>query len=136
MSNSRLTQRSIRVAISIGELIDKITILEIKAARITDQAKLGNIVAELSMLNEVKTAAGLSTPDMEPFAEELKSINLELWNVEDAIRALELQGDFGERFVALARSVYLTNDRRSRVKQRINAAYGSQIVEEKSYVGF
>ncbi len=133
MSNSRLTQRSIRVAISIGELIDKITILEIKAARITDQAKLGNIVAELSMLNEVKTAAGLSTPDMEPFAEELKSINLELWNVEDAIRALELQGDFGERFVALARSVYLTNDRRSRVKQRINAAYGSQIVEVKSH---
>jgi hypothetical protein len=121
--------------IAIGELIDKISILEIKAERIADHAKLRNIQAELTVLNEIKSAAGLDTPDMKQFAEQLKSINTELWEIEDEIRELEAQQDFGERFIALARSVYLTNDRRARIKLSINLAYGSDIIEEKSYAG-
>ena len=123
----------IRAPISIGELIDKITILEIKSERITDRAKLQNVKAELKVLDELKLHAGLDTPAMVPFARELKSLNAALWDIEDAIRELEHSKDFGSRFVELARSVYRTNDRRARVKHEINVAFGSEIVEEKSY---
>jgi hypothetical protein len=135
MEETQARRRSITAPIAVGELIDKITILEIKAERIADPAKLHNINAELKLLNEIKSAAGLDTPDMKPLAEELKTVNAALWDVEDEIRELEARRNFGERFVALARSVYLTNDRRSRIKQSINLKYGSEIVEEKSYAG-
>lgn len=135
MQEAQPRRRSITAPIAVGELIDKITILEIKAERIADPDKLQNINAELKLLNEIKSAAGLDAPDMTPLAEELKKVNATLWDVEDEIRKLEVSGDFGERFVALARSVYLTNDRRSRIKQGINLKYGSEIVEEKSYAG-
>jgi hypothetical protein len=121
--------------ISWGELIDKITILEIKAERITDPGKLRNVTAELHLLNELKASAGLGTVEMQTHARALKAINETLWEVEDALRELEAKGDFGARFIALARSVYHTNDERARVKQRINTEYGSEIVEEKSYKG-
>ena len=135
MEYTRPPLRSVRVPISIGELIDKITILEIKAERIVERSKLRNVEAALGILNEVKSAVCLDRPDMKPFAEELKSINIELWDIENEIRELEARKDFGERFVALARKVYLTNDRRARLKQKINLEYGSGIIEEKSYSG-
>jgi DNA-directed RNA polymerase sigma subunit (sigma70/sigma32) len=127
--------RQIRAPIAIGELIDKIAILEIKAERISDQQKLRNVATELTMLRALKTNAGLDTAEMEPYAQELRSINATLWEIEDALRELEAQHDFGPHFVKLARSVYQTNDRRAGVKLRINKAFGSEIVEEKSYKG-
>jgi Family of unknown function (DUF6165) len=127
--------RQIRAPIAIGELIDKIAILEIKAERISDQQKLRNVATELTMLRALKTNAGLDTAEMEPYAKELRSINATLWEIEDALRELEAQHDFGPHFVKLARSVYQTNDRRADVKLRINKAFGSEIVEEKSYKG-
>ena len=87
------------------------------------------------MLRELKMHAGLDTPEMEPYAQELRSINATLWEIEDALRELEARQDFGPHFVKLARSVYQTNDRRAGVKLRINKAFGSEIVEEKSYKG-
>ena len=130
-TSPRLTQ--IRAPIAVGELIDKITILEIKAERITDAAKLRNVANELAQLNAIKRDAGLDTPAMAPYARDLKNLNMMLWDIEDEIRDLESQTDFGPRFIALARSVYQTNDRRARTKNAINAAFGSDIVEEKSY---
>jgi hypothetical protein len=125
----------IRAPIAIGELIDKITILEIKRERISDGEKLRNVAAELAMLRDLQGQAGLDTPDMDSYARELKSLNSALWEVEDALRELETRQDFGARFIELARSVYRTNDRRAAVKRRINQAFGSDIVEEKSYKG-
>ena len=127
--------QAILAPVSIGELIDKITILEIKSERITDPGKLRNVTTELTGLRAITTKAGLDTPDMEPYVRELKSLNTTLWEIEDAIRELEANKDFGARFVALARSVYQTNDTRAAVKHRINQAFGSAIVEEKSYKG-
>jgi hypothetical protein len=125
----------IMAPIAIGELIDKITILEIKAERIPDADKLRNVRAELDLLRDLRDRAGLNTAEMSGLADELRAINVVLWEIEDDIRACEAQGDFGPRFVALARGVYHSNDRRSAVKKRINLAFGSAIVEEKSYAG-
>jgi hypothetical protein len=124
--------QEILVPVSPGELIDKITILRIKAARITDAAKLANVRHELDVL----TAAGRAiavTPALTALEAELQAINDELWDIEDAIRAADARGDFGPSFVALAQAVYRTNDRRAAVKKRINVMLGSAIVEEKSY---
>jgi hypothetical protein len=132
------TQRdavTILAPISIGDLIDKITILEIKTERISDSRKRHNVMAELGMLRALKTNSGLDTPEMASYVSELKSINAALWNIEDEIREHELRSDFGPRFIELARNVYQTNDRRARVKQRINFDFGSNITEEKSYKG-
>jgi hypothetical protein len=128
-------ERRVLAPIAIGELIDKITILEIKAERIVDLDKRRNIAGELEALRELQREAGLDDPRMESYAHELKALNNALWEIEDAIREREAASDFGARFVALARSVYQTNDRRARVKQAINSAFGSEIVEEKSYKG-
>ncbi len=127
--------QAILAPVSIGELIDKITILEIKSERIADPGKLRNVTTELTGLRAITTKAGLDTPDMEPYVRELKSLNTTLWEIEDEIRELEANKDFGARFVALARSVYQTNDKRAAVKHRINQTFGSAIVEEKSYKG-
>jgi hypothetical protein len=132
-SKDRLTH--IRAPIAVGELIDKITILEIKAERIADNAKRRNVANELTQLNEIKREAGLDTPEMAAYARDLKQINMALWDIEDQIRELETRKDFGARFIELARSVYQSNDRRARTKHAINAAFGSDIVEEKSYRG-
>jgi hypothetical protein len=118
---------------SIGDLIDRISILEIKAARLGDPAKSANVARELEALRLLRDAAGLDTPEIGAFADELRRINATLWDVEEEIRALDWAGDFGARFVELARAVYTWNDRRSAVKREINRVSGSALSEEKSY---
>ncbi|MGZ9812528.1 DUF6165 family protein [Pseudoroseicyclus sp. H15] len=120
------------VPTSPGELIDKITILELKAQKMSEPEKLAHVRHELARLEA--TAAPLAHPDLPALTEELRAINAELWQIEDDIRACEAAGDFGPTFISLARAVYRTNDRRAAVKKRMNLALGSAIVEEKSYV--
>ncbi len=127
---------TITVEIAPGELIDKITILEIKLARITDVAKLRNVRAELETLAHARDAAIAPTPEIAADTAALKRANETLWEVEDRIRDCERAKDFGARFVELARSVYVTNDERARIKRRINERLGSRLVEEKSYASY
>lgn len=124
-----------RVPVSWGELIDKITILEIKNARIADPAKRANVARELAALAAARDAGGALPAPVGPLTAELRGVNEALWEIEDAIRDCEARGDFGSGFVDLARSVYRTNDRRAALKRRINEAMGSELVEEKSYRG-
>ncbi|WP_406858392.1 hypothetical protein ABEG18_12515 [Alsobacter sp. KACC 23698] len=119
--------------LSAGELLDRISILDLKAERILDAAKRAHVRAERSQLRAVRDAAGLPGRALEPLAEELRRVNGELWDVEDRLRACEAGGDFGPRFVALARSVYHVNDRRAALKREISRRAGSPILEEKSY---
>ncbi|MGV1953211.1 DUF6165 family protein [Agrobacterium vitis] len=122
----------IEVPVSWGELIDKITILQIKAERITVDAKRTNVERELSLLNErLKPVAGHQ--GVIAISRDLLAVNTALWEIEDDIRDCERDGDFGPRFVSLARSVYVTNDRRAELKRQINIELGSDIIEEKSY---
>ena len=120
--------------ISAGELIDKITILRVKASRIA-QDKRANVRHELQLL-EALAARELAAFDLAALTEELTAINSGLWDIEDGKRDCERRGDFGPAFVALARAVYIENDRRAAVKRRINDAAGSEIVEEKSYAPY
>lgn len=125
----------IEAPISLGELIDKITILEIKAVNIKDEAKLKNVNHELTTLN-AKLAVLLTDEQhaqLAPLKTALKAANQELWVVEDDIRDCEYEKDFGEKFIALARAVYVKNDKRAAVKKDINIAFGSELIEEKSY---
>jgi tetratricopeptide (TPR) repeat protein len=124
---------ALAIPAAIGELIDKITILEIKTDRVTEQAKLGNIRRELSLLRKLRAEAGFNGPEVTPLEAELKSVNAILWVIEDELRAHEQRQDFGPQFVALARKVYQTNDRRAALKRQINLLFNSAIVEEKSY---
>ncbi len=126
----------IAVPIAIGELIDKITILEIKSERIAEPAKLVNVRRELAALREVRRAQRLTGAELDREVARLKAVNQDLWDVEDAIRACEAAGDFGPRFVELARSVYRLNDRRAALKRAINVMCGSVHVEEKSYAKY
>ena len=123
----------IRVEIAAGELIDKLTILEIKLERITDPVKRSNVEIELSELSRVFQAEVPQSVDLSTLTAELKAVNTRLWDIEDAIRDLERASCFDERFVATARSVYRTNDERAAIKRRINDLLGSRLVEEKSY---
>lgn len=124
---------TVTIEVSPGELIDKITILEIKAERIADPAKLENVRYELGLLRAARAARLADSRALGRLEGELKSVNETLWQVEDDIRACEAAGDFGPRFIALARSVYRTNDRRAALKREIGALFGSKLVEEKSY---
>jgi post-segregation antitoxin (ccd killing protein) len=126
----------ISVPVSPGELVDKITILEIKAARIRDPAKRRNVAHELSLLVAAREAALEASQALDALAAELKAVNQRLWEIEDAIRDCERRQDFGAAFVGLARAVYRNNDRRSDLKRRINALTGSDIVEEKEYAAY
>jgi superfamily I DNA and/or RNA helicase len=123
---------AIKIDIGIGELVDKITILEIKRARIKSPEKLKNIEHELSLLNNVK-AQLIQTTESDLLEEALKQINEKLWDIEDSIRRCESKKQFDETFIELARAVYFTNDKRSDIKRQINQLQGSQIIEEKSY---
>ncbi|MBP1805094.1 DUF6165 family protein [Rubellimicrobium aerolatum] len=118
--------------VSAGELLDKIAILRIKAARIPDPAKLANIHKELAALEAVARAIPPS-PALSALEADLRAINEQLWDIEDAIRARDAAGDFGPAFVRLAQAVYRTNDRRAALKRAINRLTGSALVEEKSY---
>ncbi|MCL5779075.1 hypothetical protein M1105_19095 [Limibaculum sp. FT325] len=126
---------SARIAIEVpaGELIDRLTILEIKAARITDPARRANVEAERTALEEVRRRALPPHPDLARLTAALREVNEALWDIEDRIRACEAAGDFGPDFVALARAVYRTNDRRAELKREISLALGSRLIEEKSY---
>ena len=124
------------VEISPGELIDKLTILEIKLERISDPTKLTNVRREYEPLKEMLRQSFPETPELAALIDDLKQINLALWDIEDDIRELERANDFGEDFVRLARSVYRTNDRRAAVKHRINKLLDSAIIEEKSYAAY
>jgi len=123
----------IAVPISFGELIDKITILEIKSERIHDESKLANVRHELELLETTWSSAAASAIDISGARDRLKSVNEELWKIEDDIRIKESKREFDKRFVELARAVYVTNDRRANIKKEINLALGSELVEEKSY---
>ena len=123
----------ILVPVAPGELIDKITILRLKAERIADAEKLRNVAHELALLAGLAARALPATPALATLEAELQEINAGLWDVEDAIRAADARGDFGPDFVALAQAVYRMNDRRAAAKRRINLLLGSAIVEEKSY---
>ena len=123
----------IQIPISPGELLDKITILQIKSARITDPAKVANVNTELKMLESVWREAVVDDDEIQALGAELKSINEALWEIEDDIRDEERNRRFGERFIELARAVYVTNDERGNAKKKINLHLKSSIVEEKSY---
>jgi hypothetical protein len=123
----------ILVPVAPGELIDKITILRLKSARMSDPGKLANVRHELRLLEDLAGRAIPQAAGIGALEAELQAINAALWDIEDDIRAADARGDFGEAFVALAQAVYRTNDRRAEVKRAINLALGSAIVEEKSY---
>lgn len=127
---------SIQIPISYGELIDKITILEIKFARIDDAAKRANVERELAVLTDAWLCAGVDPTRVEDAREQLKAINERLWDIEDAIREKEAAKTFDDTFMQLARSVYLTNDERAALKREINEQLGSDLVEEKSYQAY
>ena len=128
--NNDIKKKIINVPISIGELIDKITILEIKKEKLKN-LKLKNILKELSFLRAVIEKNSIFIPDEIFF--QLKSINLKLWDIEDKIRIKEKNKEFDNEFIKLARSVYLNNDRRSETKKELNIMFNSEIIEEKSY---
>lgn len=123
----------ISIEISPGELLDKISILEIKNERIRDENKLGHIRRELETLNRSRHGTVADNEEIATLFAELKVINEQLWEIEDDIRLLEKASDFGDAFVALARSVYITNDRRAVVKRAIDELLESDIGEVKSY---
>lgn len=124
---------SIKIELSVGELLDKVTILQIKAERIDDDAKLVNINKELQVLQGLWNASSYSSIDLEENIKQLKTINEALWDIEDKIRDKEGLQEFDDEFIELARSVYFTNDKRADVKKIINTKTGSELIEEKSY---
>lgn len=121
------------VEIAPGELLDKITILEIKKARFHDAAKVAHVQAELDVLSAARRRALVEPDSLTPLIAELKTVNERLWDVEDSLRQCERESDFSSRFISLARSVYQLNDRRAELKRRINEECGSLLMEEKSY---
>ena len=128
--------KPILVEIAPGELIDKITILEIKSERITDAGKLKNVRVELQVLAAARDAAMAASAQLTDLTTQLKQVNEALWEIEDAIRDCERGQDFGPKFIELARSVYHSNDRRAALKRQINELLGSKLIEEKSYAAY
>ncbi|MGQ0833899.1 MAG: DUF6165 family protein [Gammaproteobacteria bacterium] len=121
------------VPVSPGELLDKITILRIKSARISDAAKLANVRLELELLERTWRDSGCAAHDVAADERALRAVNEKLWDIEDRIRDKEGAQRFDAEFVELARAVYFSNDERAAIKRRVNLALGSRIVEEKSY---
>jgi hypothetical protein len=126
----------IHVPISPGELVDKITILQIKSDRMTDPAKVANVRTELGLLQSTWQSSPHSQTDISHEWSELRRINEALWDIEDKIRDKERAQEFDQEFIELARAVYVTNDERAAVKKAINTKLGSRIVEEKSYAKY
>ena len=124
---------SINVEVSLGEFLDKITILEIKSERILDPEKLVNINRELHRLREIWSCSSYSGTDIGKELKALRDINITLWEIEDEIREKEARQEFDERFIELARSVYFSNDKRAEIKRTLNTKLGSALHEEKSY---
>jgi tetratricopeptide (TPR) repeat protein len=130
---SKPTIASVPIDVAPGELLDKITILEIKRERINDPGKLQNILRELSALTASRDGSIPGSPELDYLVRELKSVNESIWEAEEDVRDCERRQDFGRSFIAAARSVYRHNDRRAAIKRRINELLGSVIVEEKGY---
>ena len=128
-----MSDDTIRVPIAPGELLDKLSILEIKLVSISDPDKLANVKIEHRFLSETRVAEVPESPELADLYDELAMVNQALWNIEDDIRECERDAEFGARFIELARSVYVQNDRRAATKRKINVLLGSSIVEEKSY---
>lgn len=126
----------IYIPVGGGELIDKITILQIKAERIEDVAKLSHVHDELAKLEKISASSLSSSQTLTDLFDELKAINIALWDIENDIRACESAEDFGPQFIKLARAVYITNDKRAGVKKQINLLTGAAVMEEKSYTEF
>jgi hypothetical protein len=123
-----------QVEVSIGEVVDKVTILEIKNEKVQDEAKLKNIRKEYELLTKDINAIGITKDDAQYVA--LKDINLKLWHIEDDIRIKESKQEFDDEFIRLARAVYFINDDRADVKKQINLKHGSELIEEKEYVDY
>jgi hypothetical protein len=130
---ARPTIASVPIDVAPGELLDKITILEIKRERINDPAKLGNILHELNVLAESRERTIPLSDELNPLIHELKAVNEAIWEAEDQVRDCERRQDFSQPFIEVARSVYRHNDRRAAIKRRINEHLGSVILEEKGY---
>ncbi len=126
----------LNVQTSPGEFLDKLTILEIKAERIADPAKLANVRRELDLLRATWAASPLAARDVSALVAGLRAANEALWGIEDRLRALEAEKRFDAEFVELARTVYRTNDRRAAIKRQLNLMLGSDILEEKSYTPY
>lgn len=126
----------ISVPVSPGELLDKITILRIKSARMSDAGKLANVRVELHLLEGLWNASPYAQRDVAADVAALHAVNERLWDIEDRIRDKERTASFDATFIELARAVYVENDERARIKKRINLALGSSIVEEKSYASY
>ena len=133
MKNSSIKKKIINAPISIGELVDKITILEIKKNKFKN-SKLENVLKELSFLRKLIEKHQIEITDN--LFTQLKEINLKLWNIEDQIRIKEKNKEFDNIFIELARSVYFKNDKRAEIKKRINQLSNSEITEEKSYAEY
>jgi len=124
---------TIKVELAYGELLDKITILQIKSERISDAAKVANVNKELGLLNNLWQADKKSSVDISSEFTALKEINEKIWDIGDDIRDKERTKEFDEKFIELARSVYFSNDKRAEIKREINMKLGSELLEEKSY---
>ena len=123
-----------KIDVSLGELVDKLTILAIKLEKITDDEKLANIRKEYELLHRKMAAAGIA--EDAPEYKGLYQVNASLWDIEDRIRLKESGKAFDDEFIELARSVYFNNDRRAAIKREINLKYGSELIEEKSYAPY
>lgn len=126
----------IEIPVSFGELIDKLTILEIKKSKITDNEKLKNIQLEFELLNKKYQAKLKVTKELQVFYDALLKVNQKLWKIEDKIRILENNKEFNEEFIDLARSVYKLNDERFAIKNEINKTFDSEIQEQKEYENY
>lgn len=126
----------LQVPVSVGEVLDKITILQIKLSHISDATKRANIQNELDALLPLVAGDAFATDQMQALMAELKSVNEALWDIEDDIREKEAAKSFDAEFIRLARAVYITNDKRAEIKKQINLATGSALVEEKSYESY
>lgn len=130
------TSTPLMIEVGPGELIDKITILRIKSARMTDLNKLHNVRTELAVLEAARHAHVPDSEEMRRLDAALQAVNEALWVIEDDIRDCERVKDFGQKFIELARSVYIQNDKRAALKKEINLLSGTRIIEEKSYTEF
>ena len=128
--------KKIQSEISAGELLDKISILEIKLDKIKGKENLEEINKEYKILKDVQNSSIEVTEKLKTLFKEVKEVNLNLWNIEDELRICEKNKDFGQSFIKLARDVYLNNDKRSKIKSKINEVLGSNIKEIKQYVDY
>lgn len=123
-----------KIEVSTGELVDKVTILDIKKEKFKDAKKLKNVKKEFAILSKDMKNAGIDFDNI--FYQQLKNINLKLWDIEDNIRKKETKKEFDKEFIELARGIYFNNDKRAVIKKKINIQYNSKIKEEKEYVKY